>query len=127
MTSDAFDLFSDIEVDRAKPPLGGVHVEVIEANNSKAARKRWGIPTLLKKGWRTGLYVPRQSTDGIRDRADRTELETIVSREVDGKWLVGSHSLERATIVQILLDQGYEQISDTTYGIERTEVYQLGK
>lgn len=127
MTSDDFDLFGDIEVDEAKPPLGGVHLEVIEANNSKAARKRWGIPPLLKKGWRTGLYVPRQSTEGIRDRADRTELETIVSREVDGKWLVGSHSLDRDTIVQILLDQAFKQISDNTYGIERTEVYQLRK
>lgn len=125
MTSDDFDLFGDIEVDTARSPLGGVHLEVIGANTGNAARRRWGIATTyLNAGWKSGLHVPEQSVEGIRDR-DRAELETIVSREVDGKWLVGSHSLNRDSIVQILHAQGYQQISDDTYGIERTEIYQL--
>ena len=122
-------LFANVPIGapiKYKPPLGGIHRDVIEATpHRKENLARWGMAsTHRNSGWKSRAIAPCSATQ-IWERHVHSEIETIVSREVNGAYLTGSSDLDRDEVVAILTAQDYEQISDLILANQRIEKYRL--
>jgi hypothetical protein len=111
-------------VGKVRKPLGGVHREVTEGNRSergghrRASVESWGVvpdpPFNLPNAWKAQIEKP-ETLDEIRNRSVRRRYERIVSRKLNGKWVVGASNLSRREVDEFMENDGYEWIDQELF------------